>query len=1259
MLSNLIDSTFVPYAGIFLVAVGLLKAFSFRNKPLSAFLGLCIFDIGYAVTGAAINTDSAIIGSASLLCFNFIARMLGYVTLYRLIKFAQQNNSSLQSVAKACPYTAVVFALSMFAAIEISPFFTPDAKHFILYGAVTAGNPLQMGSYGYVFFLTLANIGALVATLLSVHSLFQGDNYKYSCDNLCSDVKKSSVLQHVLFAAVIVLGMGGHAFTEYLISSFGFDSKTLYAKFPNFAVHWNMETLLLYGGAFLVLVCGFIVPKIRKPLALLLTLGAFACTVLDKDLIPLSYFFAVLVSLMAVLVTLYSFGYIRKNENCYYFLLLLMFGSVIGLLTRISYGTFFVFWEIMTISSYVLVAFDDTPKAHYAAKKYFLMSGIGAVIMLPALLMFQLHQPYEINAMLTSGLPVSVFLYTCVVALFIGLGVKAGIFPFHSWLPDAHPAAPASISAPLSGILTKTGLYGFVFFFFIILGYGLLENSFVCPFFNLPSVSMLAIVLGTITMFYGEIKAYKADEIKRLFAYSTIGQIGEICITLGVFTYIAATASLLHIFNHAIMKDLIFLCTGAFIMRSGLTKIEDLKGLGREMPFTGLCMVIGLLSILGLPPFAGFNSKFLMLFALAEYNPHLSAIMLFASLIGCIYYTRIIRVLIFEKYTGPRLQDACLSMKIAMGVLAALCIVLGIFPQIVLDTLVKPVADFIALRGGFNLSEQAISLLSFTTVTWKSPSLIILAGAVLPIVLRRNPVQCGIASIMVLGLASIALVATHGQYDTLSFIFALAITVIGATTACYSIGYMEHGHAQWRYFASFLCMCGGLVGVATSTNLYSFFFFWEIMSSWTLYFVIVHEESKESLWEGFKYFLFNMIGAGFLFLGVILVIHWLGTAEFAQIKENFAGVNSFRVTVLFALLSIGFLMKAAQLPFRIDIQMHPATAPTPVSGYISAILLKSAIFGLLKLFMVLGGIELLNAHVSLAYISEIAVYIGAVTIVMAAAFAIFQKNIKLVLIYSSVSQLGYMVVAISLGTSLGVAGGMLHLVNHLLFKDLLFLVAGVVLAQTHIYSMNQMGGLALKMPKTFALFVIGAICVIGLPPSNGFTSKWIIYHALMDQGYVLPAVLSLVGSVLTLAYMTKFMHSVFLGPIKPSMENVHEAPKTMLVPMALLALGCIVTSAFPGLVLLAINKGLASVGLPLLDVAPWGINSGKGAWNATLTAVLFAVIWYAGQYTLKKFSKQQRITSIHTCGMPTDNFAPSTAQDIYSTNVLFGTNENK
>lgn len=242
-----------------------------------------------------------------------------------------------------------------------------------------------------------------------------------------------------------------------------------------------------------------------------------------------------------------------------------------------------------------------------------------------------------------------------------------------------------------------------------------------------------------------------------------------------------------------------------------------------------------------------------------------------------------------------------------------------------------------------------------------------------------------------------------------------------------------------------------------------------------------------------------------------------------------------------------------------------------------------------------------------------------------------------------------MVVGVALGTSLGVAGGLLHLVNHMFFKDLLFLVAGAVIYSTHRQDMDRMGGLAAKMPVTLAFFAIGALCVIGVPPSNGFTSKWIIYHALMEQGHVLLAILSLAGSVITLAYFAKVMHTVFLGQPTKGLEHACEAPRCMLVPMGILAGGCLVTSVFPGLILAPINGILEQCGLAALDVAPWGISSGKGAWNATVAAVLFGVVICLGQYVLNRFSVKQRVTSMHTCGVdPADLNSRTTTRDIYT-----------
>lgn len=1236
------------FFGVILAVAGLVAAVRFRKSPLAGLGGLAIADVAYFAIGYGLGGAAGMTGAGLLLAFNGAARLLAFVSLLNLQRYANTHQrGELFGVAKACPLSGALFGLGMFAALGVSPFLTPDAKPLLLAAA------MQSGHFWLSAALVLCNCVAAVLTLLVVHKLWMNGSCVFSSKAWRAEAGGALLAPVVLAVGLAAMGIFGHDLIAGVANFLGQNLDLL----PDFSLNWHPAVLLVYVGAFAVFILGLFGPVgvlLRNLASAALPAAALWLLFSDASLAPLGRFFGVIVSGIGFIVALYSWGYMRRpSNNAYYFFLLLMFGSLTGIAVADNLGGFFVFWELMTLSSYVLVAWDDTAKAHAAAKKYFIMCSVAAAVMLPGLLIFQgMGGTLAIAALAPEA---STFHYAAAalaaLLVLVGCGVKAGLFPGHSWLPDAHPAAPSSVSAPLSGVLTKAGIFGIFQVFLVILGLGLLGQEGQSLYLDVPALGWVLGLFGLVTMLYGEIMALRQDDLKRLLAYSTMGQIGEICMTLGVLSWLAATGALMHMLNHAIMKDLLFLCSGALIMRAGTHRLADLAGLGKAMPFTAACMVIGLLSILGLPPFAGFMSKFMMLYALAEVSPLLAAVMLLASLAGVIYYSRIIKTLIFEPYNGAPVADAPWSMRAAMAILAGLCLVLGLFPQLSLTYMVLPVMNALGASG--KLAVQALPALG---ANWPTHSILLFCGSIVPVLLRKKPRQAGAAAAVLLAIAAGLVMMDQAALDTLSFIFALAVTVIGCLNMVYSVGYMEHSHTQWRFYAFFLCMCAGLTGVATSSDLFSFFMFWEIMSSWSLYFVIVHEENPVALREGFKYFFFNVLGAAFLFLGVVLVINWSGGGEFAQIRGALPGFEFWQKALFLGLMAVGLVMKAAQLPFRIDVQMHPAAAPTPVSGYISSVLLKSSIFGLVKLFLVLGGgLALAGAAASgMPQIMQAVVWIGGITIVMAAVFAVFQHDIKLVLIYSTVSQLGYMVVGAALGTSLGVAGGLLHLVNHIFFKDLLFLVAGEIIVRTHRQSMNGLGGLGLRMPVTLALFCVGAVCVIGLPPSSGFTSKWIIYHALMEQGYVLVAVLSLVGSVLTLAYMTKMLHSVFLGQPTPGLEQVSEAPRVMLVPMGLLAFGCVVTSLFPGLALAPLNTVLSELGLPRLDVALWGLNSGAGAWNATLTALLMGSAWLISSILLKRLSRRPRVTDIHTCGIPPEELnTRTTPQDIYSTPASF------
>jgi len=173
------------------------------------------------------------------------------------------------------------------------------------------------------------------------------------------------------------------------------------------------------------------------------------------------------------------------------------------------------------------------------------------------------------------------------------------------------------------------------------------------------------------------------------------------------------------------------------------------------------------------------------------------------------------------------------------------------------------------------------------------------------------------------------------------------------------------------------------------------------------------------------------------------------------------------------------------------------------------------------------------------------------------------------------------------------------------------------------------------MPLTLLAFAIAGLSVVGVPPSNGFSSKWIIYHALMEAGEPFLALLSLIGSVITLAYIVKFLHAAFLGQPAQDLDQVKEAPTIMLVPMMLLSAGAVLTGIFPGLLLGPINSILAEYNVATLDVALTGLTSGAGAWNATTVSLMVFVAFAIAWFVMMRFVRgNERVTDVHTCGLP-------------------------
>ncbi len=1245
-----------------LVAWGLLADVALAAMALSlAPLGISTPQ-WQAVSGAQ---HLAVVGATLFVLFQVAARGLAFSAYKALCKtskevlYAGKDSDALQKAALHNPKAALLFAMGLLAAVGGSAFLMPEGRFFLTQGIIAS---TFFAVLPILLIVAACSIVFVWLHLAAVRKIYLETTSDTCTATSCTEKQTPSpcFLQGkvgfccLLFGAAI-LAMG---FLRTPITTLVHQWLNINLEHAPYSLS-SLPFMVLFYGAF---IHAFICTKFPRFLAttstaiMVMAFISVLCMLPLEMLSPMAQLFALLITGMGVVVSLYSAGYMAHahRKHAYYFFLLLTFAALLGIVTSSNLGTFYGYWELMTFASFFLVVHERTGKGAKAVldagNKYYIMCAGGALFMLPSLaLLGGTQASLVVIAQITSLMPSFTLKISLVLAL-LGFAVKAGVVPLHAWLPDAHPAAPSSVSGPLSGIITKMGIFGIITLLLGEAGTTALAQQGPMQG-NLSWIGYNLSFLGGITLIYGEIMALRQDDIKRILAYSTLGQVGEIILVLGLGTYLSTVAALTHVVNHAIMKDLLFLGAGVLILRTGSRKLEDLRGLGQEMPFTVACMSIGLLGIMGLPPFAGFMGKYLMIQAAINTGHWLMAALIVAgSLVGAVYYVRILRTLVFEKAphhahkhmscptsTSANPLGAKISMSMALGLLAGLTVLLGLCPQLTQGIITTAASQY------FDSTLEATLVLNSMEVTWPIYVLVPMLGAILPILLRKDRIRAGQSAIAVL-LLSALLVCFFGQdLDRLSFGFALLVPLIGALNIAYALGYMEHSHSQWRFYTFFCAMCAGLMGLSAAKNLFSFFLFWEIMSSWALYFTIAHEGTKDSLREGFKYFLFNLSGAGCIFLGVCM----LG-GHFSLDYQKLESIRAWSAAypeagaqlwgfAAYALLALGFVMKAAQLPLRIDWQMHPALAPTPVSGFISSVLLKSALLGLMKLFIIIGGALTLLHSISateLYTVQTLIMWIGGITIVMASVQALCSSNLKLVFIYSTVSQIGYMVLALAVGTSLGFAGSLLHVINHVFFKDLLFLMCGVLMFQSHKDNLQDLGGIGHKMPFTLTMFAIAGLSVVGVPPTSGFTSKWIIYHALMQANQPFLALLSLIGSVITLAYIAKFLHTAFMGQPGQHLAHVQDATPYMRVPMTILAVGCVALGLFPGLALFPINAVLTEYGMQGLNVGFTGIHDGPAAWNATNMFVMMLLAFVGTWKGLTYFvNKNYRITPVHSCGL--------------------------
>ena len=386
------------------------------------------------------------------------------------------------------------------------------------------------------------------------------------------------------------------------------------------------------------------------------------------------------------------------------------------------------------------------------------------------------------------------------------------------------------------------------------------------------------------------------------------------------------------------------------------------------------------------------------------------------------------------------------------------------------------------------------------------------------------------------------------KVDQLSAFVLLIVTAIGSIVTLFAPNSVNKEIASDRiylFYTMYLLTFAGLLGITITGDAFNLFVFLEI-SSLSSYVLISLGEKRNALTAAYRYLILGTIGATFYIIGVGLLYQMTGTLNIADISQRLPEVVGIKtVMVAFAFMTVGIGLKLGLFPLHVWLPNAYTYAPSIVTAFLAATATKVAVYVLLRIYFSLFGTKIL---LSLP-IQEVLLILGLIAIISMSLVAIYQKNTKRLLAYSSVAQVGYMVIGISMITVTGLTATIIHLFNHAVIKGALFLVIAAVFYRINSVKIEDMAGLAKSMPFTMAAFVAAGFSLIGVPLTAGFISKWYLILGAIDKGWLFVAVLIIVSSLLAVIYFWKVVESVYFKERPPGAIQIKEIPLTMLIPI--------------------------------------------------------------------------------------------------------------
>ncbi len=857
------------------------------------------------------------------------------------------------------------------------------------------------------------------------------------------------------------------------------------------------------------------------------------------------------INLLALLGGVYLLRYFNHIGIRSRVLFLLLTLGMNGLVMTRDIFNVFVFLEITSIASYALIGMDLKITSLSAGFKYMIAGSIASVFLLLGIIfLYSASGTLNIDGMLQStmlktGAPLVGF---AIFMLLFSFFIEMKQFPANGWALDVYQASHPGIAAMISA-----GSSGAIFFAL----YKILPLAGTRFF-------LIAAGAGMLTFVVSNLMGLKQQNTTRMLGYSSVGQMGLLLSVLGLgfyldpglnkFAFIIAAL----FFNHFFAKAGLYWLAG--IVQKDSTKDWNIL---RGRPLFQFLMGLFILALLAFPPFAGFWGKWSLVMALAENRMFgWIAALLLGSLLEAVYLLRWFGYAVKgSPEESAEISEALPERYLSLWGFAALAVAAGYISS----RLIMPDSHllFLPLIGA-----AGIFVLDGLPARIKGALTILLLALYASLVL---PQLSGIPlffNIIFLGGGSLLLLGTLARSDR-------------------SVG----------FFPLMLLMLGALSNLTMANDLLRFFFAWELMTV-SSYLLILRGKKAEL--PALKYIIFSLGGAYLLFTGFALA-HAASPGNFSLNSLSHTGNFA---PLIYSLIALGFLVKTAAIGLHIWAPGAYAEAEDDVTPLISGILSKAGILGFVVLFVQMGA-----PHFASINLNTLLGWIGALTALFATLFAVFQEDAKKLVAYSSVGQVGYIVLGLTVMSHLGWAAALWHTVNHLLFKALIFLAIAGVIYRTGTRNMYEMGGLIKKMPLSFVSVMIGIIALSGVPPLTGFGGKWLLYEALIEKGWYLQTGVAFFASTIAFLYCYRLIHTIFLGIPRPQHRHVKEAPIWFIVPQYILIALIMLFSVQPKLLLQPISHIIDPVFTTTLQWENLTVYSSLGYWNGTIIMIIVGVIF--------------------------------------------------